>query len=371
MNNLAINNDKKIFIQQMEISAMENSQKERNSVVHQDYLEDYLPQRKTSEQQPAQPYQQRPTQQYQQQPPTQYPPQTQYQPQYQAPPQQQYQAQYQQHYQPQKQQHQDHQQQYYQQPQRNQYPSERQEDQRLPPRNQPMDDTYTLPKNRMSDDYSIEEHQKVRTEPKQTFVNESSIVDEDEDADEESSAKETPPMRVEFKSTRSASIPSQPPIPVKRQPTDEDASIASDDRFSPERTTEDVYPISPRASAPRKEKVTLQGFFKMLEELNFVLPQSHPRQMFYKPGIHVEENERRELLSNADKGAFRLLDDRITPEKLSSIILDQLPSIVQNLEGGYLWSDKLVKNPPVEKTCESIRYAIKKRIFFLFNLKID
>lgn len=318
------------------------------------YVYSYLPQRKISEYQSSQEYQPPLQPQYQ---PQYQPQQQQYQPQYQTPQQQQYQSQNQQHYQPPKQPYQNPQQQYYQQQQPYQYQSERQEEQRLPqPGDQTMDNTYTIPKTRISEQYSLEDHPGEQNQPKHTFVNESVTLDEDEDADEESSAKEIMPISVKVKSNKpSPPVPPQQSIAIARQPTDEDVSTTSDDRISPDRGAEDIYPISPRLSAPQQEKVTLQGFFKMLEELNSVLPQSHSRQMFYKSGIHVDENERRELLNNADKGAFKLLDDRITSEKLSCIILDQLPSIVQNLEGGYLWPDRLVKNPPIERSYESVR----------------
>ncbi|CAD5119015.1 DgyrCDS7668 [Dimorphilus gyrociliatus] len=252
--------------------------------------------------------------------------------------------------------------QYHQQLVRNQYVGDRLEEQKLPQGNQTMNDTYELDKKRRSEDFAYYEQQKNQTYSKSPVApRDSTTLDDYDDADEESSAKDPPPMRIEVSKKEMKNVKTTPPIPApqpRRSIIDEDGSSASDSRFSPERTTEDIYPISPRLSSVPPEKVTLQGFFRMLEELNYILPQAHPRQMFYKAGLHVDESERRELLINADKGASGLVDDRITPEKLSSIILDQLPAIVQNLEGGYLWSDKLVKNPPIEKTYESVRKFI-------------
>ena len=126
------------------------------------------------------------------------------------------------------------------------------------------------------------------------------------------------------------------------------SSAGSIGRLSRQQSVELDKPVYPQAD------VTLEGLYNLLSAVQDTFPGAFSPEEYYR-GHLPPMSVRKDVISNANKGTTL---SHIGGESMSMVVLDQLPLVCLNCEGGCLLQDDFLFNPPVTLTSNLVRAKV-------------
>ena len=126
------------------------------------------------------------------------------------------------------------------------------------------------------------------------------------------------------------------------------SSAGRQGNHSRQQSVESEKPIYPQAD------VTLEGLYNLLAAVQDTFASAFSSEEYYRDQL-PPMSVRKDVVNNANRGATL---SHIGGESMSMVILDQLPLVVLNCEGGCLLQDDFLCNPPVTITPNLIRTKV-------------